>query len=158
MGTDSLFHKRRAKNAEQLKRRASRREAYAKILIVCEGSKTEPRYFGGIRDHYCLNTANVEICGDCDSDPVSVVNHAKRRYQEEKNAGNPYDKVFCVFDKDSHANYLKALNAIASATPLGQLEFAKRNAERALRAAQGVGSDNPTTRVHELVQFMQAIK
>jgi hypothetical protein len=39
-----------------------------------------------------------------------------------------------------------------------QLEFAKDNAKRALKAAEANGTDNPTTRVHELVEFLQHIK
>lgn len=39
MGTDNLFHKRKAKNAKGLQRKATQRDSYAKILIVCEGEK-----------------------------------------------------------------------------------------------------------------------
>src|SRR5690606_19893118 len=117
MGTDNLFHKRREKKLANLKRSAPKRETYAKILIVCEGEKTEPNYFAGARDYYKLNTANVEVCGECGSDPVSVVRFAKQRYREERDAGDAFNKVFCVFDRDTHPNYAQALNAIASATP-----------------------------------------
>lgn len=220
MGTDDLFHKRKAKNLANMKRRAARRESYTKILIVCEGEKTEPNYFMGARDHYRLNTANVEVCGKCDSDPMSVVNFAKRRYREERDAGDAFDKVFCVFDKDTHVGYAGALSALASVTPkdtfiaihtvpsfeywlllhfvyttkpyvalpgnsagnqvlqnlkacmpryekgqqdvfsalIDQLEFAKANAVRSLNSARANHTDNPTTRVHELVTFMQTIK
>lgn len=220
MGTDNLFHKRKAKSAKGLQRRDARREAYAKVLIVCEGEKTEPHYFQGLRNHYGLNTANIEVCGECGSDPNSVLQFAKQRYREEKDAGDAFDRVYCVFDKDAHANYNQALNAIATATPRGtfvainsvpcfeywlllhyvfstrpylalpgnsagnqvlselkgylpgyekgannifamlldQLEFAKNNAVRSLREAGANGTDNPTTRVHELVSFLQAIK
>lgn len=41
---------------------------------------------------------------------------------------------------------------------VGQLEFAKANAVRALKSAQENGSDNPSTRVHELVDYLQNIK
>ncbi|MEZ5509902.1 MAG: RloB family protein [Gammaproteobacteria bacterium] len=220
MGTDNLFHKRREKKLTDLKRHAAKRETYAKILIVCEGEKTEPNYFTGARDHYRLNTANVEICGECGSDPRSVVTYAKQRYREERDAGDPFNKVYCVFDKDSHAGYSPALNELASAAPKGtfiainsipcfeywlllhftyttkpynalpdkstgdqvlqdlkvympdyekgqqdvfaalrdQLDYAKANAERSLKAAKANGTDNPSTRVHELVAFMQGIK
>jgi len=117
MGTENLFHKRKAKNAAALRRRAVQRDAYAKILIVCEGEKTEPNYFNGARDHYGLNTANVEVCGDCGSDPMSIVRYAKQRYRQEKDAGDAFDKVYCVFDKDAHANYEQARATITSATP-----------------------------------------
>ncbi len=117
MGTDNLIHKRRARSAKGLQRRAARRDAYDKVLIVCEGKKTEPHYFHGLRNHYGLNTANVQVCGECGSDPNSVLSFAKQRYREEKDAGDAFDKVFCVFDKDAHTNYDGALKAIATAQP-----------------------------------------
>lgn len=117
MGTDDLFHKRKAKSIKALQRRAAKRAPYDKILIVCEGEKTEPFYFQGVRDHYGLNTANVEICGECGSDPKSVVHYAKQRYREERDAGDTFDRVFCVFDKDAHHHYDEALQAIAAQKP-----------------------------------------
>ncbi len=217
MGTDNLFHKRKARTARQLSRRKARRAPYAKVLIVCEGEKTEPHYFSGLKDHYELNSANVEICGDCGSDPVGIVNYGKQRYREERDVGDAFDKVYCVFDKDAHTNYQRAIDLIRGATPkdtfvainsvpcfeywlllhfdyttqpfsgqlgksacaqvidalknfipdyakgdgdifprlVDQLPFAIDNAERALRAATANDTDNPTTRVHELVRFLQ---
>ena len=52
MGTDNLFHKRKAKAAIDTQRRKSNRESYDKVLIVCEGDKTEPLYFSELIDHY----------------------------------------------------------------------------------------------------------
>jgi len=220
MGTDNLFHKRKARQARDLARRKGRRAPYAKVLIVCEGEKTEPHYFNELKDHYGLNSANIEICGDCGSDPLSIIRHAKQRYREEKDAGDAFDNVFCVFDKDTHAHYQQGLDTIRSASPknvyvaitsvpcfeywlllhfnyttrpydslpgnsacnqvltelkgymagytkgsidifsalLGQLDFAKNNAIRALQAAEANHTDNPTTKVHELVDFLQNIK
>jgi len=63
MGTDDLFHKRKAKKAGDLARSRARRAPYPKVLIVCEGEKTEPYYFKSLKDQYSLNSANVEICG-----------------------------------------------------------------------------------------------
>jgi hypothetical protein len=39
-----------------------------------------------------------------------------------------------------------------------QLEFAKRNAARSFSAALANATDNPSTRVHELVEFLEDIK
>ncbi|HEB92442.1 MAG TPA: hypothetical protein ENI94_03055 [Gammaproteobacteria bacterium] len=39
-----------------------------------------------------------------------------------------------------------------------QLEDAKVNAERALRAAQKNHTDNPSTRIHELVGYLQKLR
>lgn len=220
MGTDNLFHKRKARQVRELVSRKERREPYAKVLIVCEGEKTEPHYFNELKDHYGLNSANIEICGDCGSDPLSIIRHAKQRYREEKDAGDAFDNVFCVFDKDTHAHYQQGLDTIRSATPkngyvaitsvpcfeywlllhfnyttrpydslpgnsacnqvltelksymggytkgsgntfttlLEQLDFAKHNATRALHDAETNHTDNPSTRVHELVDFLQNIK
>jgi len=119
MGTDDLSHKRKAKKASELARRKALRAPYAKVLIVCEGEKSEPHYFNGLKDHYGLNSANVEICGDCGSDPLSLIGHARQRYREEKDAGDAFDRVFCVFDKDAHANYTQGIDVIRGATPKG---------------------------------------
>lgn len=48
----------------QLRRKATkeaRRAGYARILIVTEGSKTEPLYLEEIRCAYQLHSANVEV-------------------------------------------------------------------------------------------------
>lgn len=220
MGSDDLFHKRKARKAHDLARKASRRAPYDKVLIVCEGEKTEPHYFQGLINHYELNTANIVIAARGKNDPMGIVERAKQRYREDRDAGNPFDRVYCVFDKDSHTTYGPALEAIAQATPhetffainsvpcfeywlllhynystkpyerlpqsspcdqvladlkndwheyakgatdvfaarLDQLEFAKQNARRALNAAKRNHTDNPSTRIHELVDYLQHIK
>ncbi len=109
MGTDNLFHKRRAKKAADLKRKKAIRQPYPKVLVVCEGEKTEPRYFAGLKDHYHLNSANIEICGDCGSEPLKIFHEARDRYRDEKANGDPFDRVYCVFDKDSHGTYQRAM-------------------------------------------------
>ena len=112
MGTDDLFRKRKAKRQEDLRRHKARIEPYPRVLIVCEGGKTEPHYFNGLKDHYCLSSANVEVCGESGSDPMSVYRYAKERQREAKNSGNRFDHVYCVFDKDAHLNYDQAVGQI----------------------------------------------
>jgi len=214
MGTDNLFHKRKVRTASELTRRKARREPYAKVLIVCEGEKTEPNYFNGLRDCYGLNSANVEVCGDCGTDPIGIVKYAKRRYKEERDAGDAFDRVYCVFDKDSHHSYNNAKESIRTAKPknvyfaitsvpcfeywlllhfddttkpfrrcedvitvlknhmpgynkgqrdtfsflINKLDAAKKNAHKAIQAATSGDTDNPTTQVHELVEYLQNIK
>ena len=117
MGSDNQFHKRKAKQLEDLKRRERRRSQYERILVVCEGSKTEPVYFRALVDEYKLNTTNVEITGDCGSSPINVVNHALALYREEKKSGGIYDRVYCVFDKDNHDSYQQAIDKINCLRP-----------------------------------------
>jgi hypothetical protein len=112
MAPDQLFHRRKAKKAEALRREAEKREAYDLVLIVCEGGKTEPKYLQELRDAFKLSTANIRIAGDeCGSSPHSVVDYALKTYREEKE----YNRIFCVFDKDRHPTYNEALERIRTA-------------------------------------------
>lgn len=224
MGTDNLHHKRKAKRIEDVTRRKASRAPYDKVLIVCEGEKTEPLYFSEIKDYYEINSANISITGECGSDPVSVVTHALRLYQDDKNKDEAFDRVYCIFDQDSYNlppnKYQQALAKLAGAKPKGtffaitsvpcfeywlllhfvyttaplssvggvsigagvlqelhnvwpeytkalegtfasrlpELEFAKANAIRSLEEAKRNHTDNPSTRIHELVDYLQHIK
>lgn len=148
---------------------------------------------------------------------MSIVEHAEKLYEEEKGKGDRFDKVFCVFDRDKHADYQKALNKLNSKDDFSaiysvpcfeywillhyeyttkpyqgvgnksaadkvvsdlkkhitdykkgapeifkhcrdKLEKAKKNAEKSLKAAQKANTQNPSTKAHKLVQFMQDIK
>ena len=123
MGASKRSRKREAKASRNLVRRKARHAPYAKILIVCEGEKTEPNYFEGLRDDLKLSNANVQVTGKSGSSPRSVVNRAKELYIEEKElysdgdddsegGGYSFDKVYCVFDKDQHTTYCEALKEI----------------------------------------------
>lgn len=59
MGSEDLFHKRKAKSVKQLARNKSKRAPYDKVLIVCEGTKTEPYYFTDARNYHKINTLNT---------------------------------------------------------------------------------------------------
>jgi hypothetical protein len=85
MAPDQLFHQRKARKAEALRRDAEKREAYDRVLIVCEGGKTEPKYLQELRDAFRLSAANIRIVGDeCGSSPRSVVDYALKTYRKEK--------------------------------------------------------------------------
>lgn len=220
MGSDDLHYKRKAKAERELSRRKSKRSSYEKVLIVCEGEKTEPNYFNEQVSHYKLNSANVAVDGKCGSSPKSVFERAKELAQIEKIRGDAYDRVYCVFDKDSHESYTQTLVDIDSyksnskfiavtSVPcfeywlilhfqfstkpyhesgklsiadqvikhlktfiphyskgddalftqlLGQLDYAKQNAIRANKEGNDNHTDNPTTLVHELVEYLQNLR
>ena len=94
-----------------LKRRAKRsranREPYDRVLIVCEGSKTEPLYFYELVDFCSLSPDNVRIVGH-GSDPLEVVRHAKKLQRQERRRGDRFDRVYCVFDRDEHSSFDRA--------------------------------------------------
>ncbi len=112
MGSEDLFRKRKARKAQDSVRKKSKRQPYDRVLIVCEGQKTEPIYFEEIKVTLELDSANIEIDGKCGSSPINVVNHAYRLYQQELSSGDSYNKVYCVFDKDSHSTFFDAIEKI----------------------------------------------
>ena len=87
-----------------VRRRTAHRESYSRVLIVAEGLKTEAAYFTGLARHYRLSTANIVILGH-GADPATVVREAIKLKQREQRRGDAYDRVFCVFDRDGHAQF-----------------------------------------------------
>lgn len=81
--------------ARQEKRRKTR-TIVCKILIVCEGTKTEPNYFEAFkRLNHGTTVYDIEVKG-LGANTTSVVDKSI----DLKNKGN-YDRVWAVFDKDS---------------------------------------------------------
>lgn len=97
-------------------RRRPQREPYDVVLIVCEGAKSEPAYFRGLRIAYRLSNANIHVMPADGSDPMSIVTFAENEIARSRNG---YDKAFCVFDRNGHANYKAALVRIAN-SPSGR--------------------------------------
>jgi len=67
-----------------------------RILIVCEGGKTEPNYLRCFR----LSSAVIEVHGE-GYNTVSLVQSAIARRNEAKKNGIEFQEVWCVFDRDS---------------------------------------------------------
>lgn len=116
----------------QLRRKATkeaRRAGYARILIVTEGSKTEPLYLEEIRSAYQLHSANVEVQpGRLGTAPIQVVRYAKQLFDEgdllKGIRPKSFDQIYAVFDRDDHDSYFNALNLANS------LDGKLRNDER----------------------------
>ncbi|HFU77753.1 MAG TPA: RloB domain-containing protein [Epsilonproteobacteria bacterium] len=220
MGTDDLFHKRKATKVTQLQRAKESRKPYDKVLIVCEGEKTEPHYLTALRDYLKLSQANIKIDPNSDSSPTSVVKYAKDLIRDSPK--DPYDHVFCVIDRDRHTdfdtamaqidgyknkdtklhaivsnpcfefwillhyNYTTKLFGVGGDSPCEDLikndlkvfinDYAKgdktimppiiasglgmavANAKRANVTAKRNGTDNPTTQMDELVDYLKGLK
>jgi hypothetical protein len=221
MGTDDLFHKKKARLAESHRREKAKRVPYERVLIVCEGKKTEPHYFRKLRQALRLNSVNVVIEDKGGGlDPKSLVAFAIETFKKDKD----FDHVFCVFDKDKHASYPAALDTIrrtrlkggATLHPItsvpcfeiwillhftytthsfsaagddsncklvideldrkgrirgyekgsegifkaisDKLERAIRNAKKLEDFHKTSQTDNPSTKVHELVQYLKSLK
>lgn len=98
----------RVRQQRKIHRKKSIRESYDRILIVCEGSKTEPQYFEEIRQFYRLNTANIRVLhSEYGTTPQQIVDFARDKCLETKQ----WEKVYCVFDRDDHHNFDNALKS-----------------------------------------------
>ena len=100
-----MLARRRSKG--RLWRPGPSRQPYDRVLIVCEGAKTERLYLKELLDHYRLSIANIEVLGT-GIDPKSLVAKAKRRAYDELKKGEKFNRIYCVFDRNSHANFYQA--------------------------------------------------
>lgn len=89
------------------------------MLIVCEGSKTEPNYFEEIRQEFRIPGAHVKVISGNGTAPLQVVNTALEAFKEVPD----YEQVFAVFDRDDHQSYHDAITrAEANASKLKNRE------------------------------------
>ncbi len=106
----------------QLRRTAikeARRASYARILIVTEGSKTEPLYLEEIRAAHQLHSTNVAVQpGQLGTAPIQVVRYAQQLFEEgdlvKGIRPRNFDQVYAVFDRDEHDSYFNALGLAQS--------------------------------------------
>ena len=100
--------------ARDLHRKAAKRQPFARLLIMCEGEKTEPLYLAEIRRAFRLATAHVQVWHSANgTEPLHVVDCAQRLFLEgcRAKAIDPlaFDRVIAVFDRDDHPTYHQAL-------------------------------------------------
>ena len=127
MGQDGQPKHRQA--ARELLRRKAQRQPAERLLIVCEGSKTEPLYLGEIRQQLRLPSANVQVQPAAyGTEPLRIVEYAERLFTEGQRAlgihARSFDRVVVVFDRDEHHTYHAALQRVAALN--GRLENDER--------------------------------
>lgn len=77
-----------------------RREYRRRIVIVCEGEKTEKNYFSGFIDRYS-NVQIVPLFGKA-TDPKNIVDLTKKQKKEYNLNFEDGDGLWCVFDVDNN--------------------------------------------------------
>lgn len=89
------------------------------LLVVCEGEKTEYRYFRNARRLQGIRLLKIEVEQN-HSDPVSVVRTAIRlkdeaadRARRFEDDNERFDEVWCAIDVDRHAKLDQALSLAA---------------------------------------------
>ncbi len=91
----------------QLSRRPAKLEPRLRIMLVCEGEKTERIYFTLFAA--ALRAANVQLeipPRECGTDPKSVIAFGMTKFDEDVGI----DRCFCIIDRDTHANFDEALD------------------------------------------------
>ena len=106
-----MARRRDRKSRERsLERRAPKRPPYPRMLIVCEGKKTEPLYFHAIKRELRRANAHLVILHAGYSEPRQIVDAALEKFRETRQ----FDRVYAVFDRDAHRTYHDALKVAAS--------------------------------------------
>lgn len=72
-------------------------------LIVCEGTKTEPNYFKGLKQNLPLGVIDLVDLGveGTGHNTLTVIDDALKVKQRLENVGRTIDEVWAVFDRDS---------------------------------------------------------
>ena len=127
MGKDGQPKHRQA--ARELLRRKAQRQPAERLLIVCEGAKTEPLYLCEIRQQLRLPSANVQVQPAAyGTEPLRIVEYAERLFTEGQRAlgihARSFDRVVVLFDRDEHHTYHAALQRVAALN--GRLENDER--------------------------------
>lgn len=109
----------KARQAADLARKNGKRASYDRILIVCEGSKTEPLYLGEIRAEYRLPTTNVQVRpSQFGTTPLQVVEYAEHLFEKgdavQDIPPRGFERIYTVFDRDDHDTYHNALDKAAA--------------------------------------------
>ena len=102
MKIDNAILKRRAYRSG--KKNIGKKSQREFILIVCEGTKTEPLYFEAIKENFpkkVLNTFNIDVKGTGTSTLKIIEIAEELRKQAKKIHNRIYDHVWAVFDRDS---------------------------------------------------------
>lgn len=96
----------RHRQARDLRRAKAKRPPYDRLLIVCEGKKTEPTYLNDIRMSLRLPAAHIQVLhSELGTDPIQVVESAKQHFLNNR----AFEAVYAVFDRDDHRGYANAI-------------------------------------------------
>lgn len=108
-----LVRKHRHERTEsKVARKQGSKRSYDRILIVCEGEKTEVNYFEAIRKEKRLPSADIVIVrSDYGTSPQQIVEYAEDFFHHKNKV---YDRIYVVFDRDDHQSYNNALTSAAA--------------------------------------------
>lgn len=85
---------------KRFKQKPAKREKtkHCRILIVCEGEKTEPNYFEAFK---VVNNDSYVVDLTLDGGGINTMEVVNKAISLRDSASTPYDSVWAVFDRDS---------------------------------------------------------
>lgn len=95
-------------------------------LVVTEGTKTEPNYFIGLKNTINGNDGLEKVHLEISGEGMNTVSLMARAKQLARNAGNPYQHIWIVYDKDdfSAENFNSVVDLCRTATEeSGETEY-----------------------------------
>ena len=92
--------------AQDNKKRKKSRALKVSILIVCEGTKTEPNYFKSFPKNVGQFVFDIQTEGT----GMNTLNVVEKAIELRNNSIQKFDSVWAVFDKDNFKNFNAAIN------------------------------------------------
>ena len=99
-----------------------RRQQFDRVLIVCEG-ESEAAYLDEMRLALRLPSIKIIARG---AGPMAVWKRAKEEFDRDQG----YDRIVCVFDRDTHQDYRAVLTEIQQDIAQGRIGKRKARATR----------------------------
>jgi hypothetical protein len=95
-------------------RRENSRAVRQRILVICEGRETEPRYFNGIKadkgKDNPLSALRIEVYDTKINTGKELVQLAKDLKEAARQERNEYDAIWVVIDKDGYTKHPHAFD------------------------------------------------
>jgi hypothetical protein len=89
-----------SRRGSALRRRAGGLEQRERFLVYVEGEVSESLYLNGVRRELGRSGPNIEI-GGTHGEPLGLIRAAIDHRERERQDGNPFTQVWCVFDVES---------------------------------------------------------
>lgn len=105
-------------DTKQISRQKPTKQPNKVILVICEGEKTEIKYFKSLKEFLNLISVTIDIVPSSHPDPKQIIKYAIQKIRQF----HEYDEIYCVFDKDLHTQ--KYINKV--------LETANKNNFKAI--------------------------
>lgn len=116
-----------------IQRSSNTRSVRVRILLICEGEKTEPQYFNELRQEYRHPWLEMRHAPSDYTDPQNLVTFARDTFLKGYNNGHghkfdakAFDEVYILFDRDDHQGYAAALQKAKDIEPGLRNDFKKR--------------------------------